>query len=1067
MYFWAVNKLKMPLPKLVPMTDRNTDIPYWENPAIFNINQEIPHVPVIPFSDVDSFLKNDIKKSPFYQSLNGQWKFNWVEKPADRPVDFYETDFDYSNWKEISVPAHWELNGYGYPIYVNDRYPFEKNPPFIPHDFNPVGSYIKEFEIPTNWENREIFLQLSAVKSASYYWINGEFLGYNQDSKTPVEFNLTPFLKSGKNTIAVEVYRWSDGSYLECQDFWRMSGMTRDVFLWAAPTTYIRDYFVMADLVEDYQHGDFSVAVELGGNATVGTLEYRLLQTYVSVPITIGIKRIRYEDEAIYQESKPFNTANSSTIHFQTKIKSPQKWTAETPNLYQLVIIIKDEKGNVQGVTGCKIGFRKIEIKNAQLLVNGVPITIKGVNRHEHDEISGQIVTEESMIQDIQLMKQYNFNAVRCSHYPNAARWYELCDEYGLYVVDEANIESHGVGKVTFNYENTKDFISDETGGDTLAKKPAWKAAHLDRTQRMLERTKNHPSIIIWSLGNEAGNGVNLEACYQWAKERDPSRPVQYEQALEEWNTDIVCPMYPKLEQLEGYAQKHPNKPLIMCEYAHAMGNSLGNFVDYWEVINKYPVLQGGFIWDWHDQGLVKHTEAGEKYWAFGGDYGPVDVPSDANFCLNGLLFPDRTPHPHLWEVKKIYQNIDFKAIDIDKGKIEIFNRFDFIDLVNYRVEWEIWYTGGTMQKGVIKTLGIQPQSSQVYTLDYGDFQKNPNKKYFLNLEVLTKENHSLIPANYEVGTEQLAFPFNPAVKIVGTIRITKESFSNSIDYKATADKIQLKHPNLVATIRKKTGLLISLKYENRELLESPPIPNFWRAPVDNDFGWKMPEQSNAWRYAGKNRKVQSVNLISTLPQEIRVSTLFELPDVQAHFMLNYTLSSDGRLLLEGHFLHIRRHGLPEIPRVGLHFYLNKELQNINWFGRGPFENYPDRKHAAHIGRYDSTVAKMYEPYISPQENGNRTDVQKVAFYDKTGAGLLITGDKFSFTANPFSPEELTREKWGDLHTYDLKDTGKVSLCLDHLQLGLGGIDSWLSAPLEKYQITPKNYQFSFRFKGI
>jgi len=1044
------------------MTNRKTDIPYWENPAVFNINQQIPHVPVIPFSDVDSFLKNDIKKSPFYQSLNGQWKFNWVKKPAYRPIDFYQTDFDYSQWDEIAVPAHWELNGYGYPIYVNDRYPFEKNPPFIPHDFNPVGSYIKEFELPADWEGREIFIQFGAVKSASYYWINGEFLGYNQDSKTPVEFNLTKFLNKGKNTISVEVYRWSDGAYLECQDFWRMSGMTRDVFLWATPTTYIRDYFVTADLVEDYQHGDFSLAVELGGNATVGILECRLLESHVSD--TFG--SIRYGDTPIYQEIIPFDTTSTSTISIQTKINTPQKWTAETPSLYQLVLIIKDEEGNIQSVIGCKVGFRKIEIKNTQLLVNGVPITIKGVNRHEHDEINGQIVTEESMIQDIQLMKQYNFNAVRASHYPNVARWYELCDEYGLYVVDEANIEAHGMGKVTFDYDNHISFISDGLDGDNLAKNPIWKAAHLDRTQRMLERTKNHPSIIVWSLGNEAGNGVNLEACYQWVKERDPSRPVQYEQALEEWNTDIVCPMYPTLEQLEGYAQKQPNKPLIMCEYAHAMGNSVGNFVDYWEVINKYPVLQGGFIWDWHDQGLVKYTEAGEKYWAFGGDYGPSDVPSDANFCLNGLLFPDRTPHPHLWEVKKILQNIGLKAVEIEQGKIEIFNRFDFIGLDNYRVEWEIWCASGTVQKGIIESLDITAQSSKIFTLDYGDFQQEQYIPYFLNFRVLTKKVDELIPAGYEVAKEQFAFPYDTNKKVF--FNNQKENLIQDLEWKETEQVYELIHPDLIAIINKENGLLISLKSRQKELLESPPIPNFWRAPIDNDFGWNMPERTNIWRYAGQNRELKSIQLTKKRFQQLTVKVSYWLPTIQVAYNLEYTFLNTGHLLMVVRFSpHLSPLNLPTIPRVGLHLELNKSLKNISWIGRGPFENYADRKFAAHIGQYNSTVAEMYEPYISPQENGNRTEVKRVTFYDKTGAGLAVEGLNFNFTAIPFSPEELTRDKWGDLHTYDLKDTGKISLCLDHIQMGLGGIDSWLSPPLEKYRIKANSYNFSFLFKGI
>ncbi|MEM6318611.1 MAG: glycoside hydrolase family 2 TIM barrel-domain containing protein, partial [Bacteroidota bacterium] len=717
--------------------------PFWENPAIFNINQEKPHVSVVPFPNVDSFLGEKIAASPFYQSLNGQWKFHWAKCPNERPTTFFQTDFDASDWDEIAVPAHWELNGYGYPIYVNDRYPFTKNPPVVPHDDNPVGSYVKTFEVPDNWDEREIYIHFGAVKSASYYWLNGEFLGYNQDSKTPVEFNLTPFLKKGKNTIAVEVYRYSDGSYLECQDFWRMSGITRDVFLWSAPRTYLRDYFVKADLVDDYQNGQLSIEVELTDTTQAGSVTYQLWQG----------------KELVGEDHKKFD--QKERVYFQKKIKQPQKWTAETPHLYQLVLVIKDENDAIQGVTGCKVGFRKVEIKAAQLHINDVPILIKGVNRHEHDDVNGQIVTEESMLQDIRLMKQYNINAVRCSHYPNAARWYELCDEYGLYVVDEANIESHGIGKVTFDYDNLTDFVSGGTDTNHLAKDPVWKAAHLDRIQRMFERTKNHTSIIVWSLGNEAGNGANFEVAYQWLKDRDSSRLVQYEQALENWNTDIVCPMYPSPQQLEGYAKKQPERPLIMCEYAHAMGNSVGNFVDYWEVIHKYPVLQGGFIWDWHDQGILQETEEGEKYWAFGGDFGPADVPSDVNFCLNGLLFPDRSPHPHVWEVKYCYQPIAFKAIDIKNGLIEVSNRFDFLDLSNFLVEWEVWHPGGTQVSGFVDFLNIPAQSSQVIDLIYGNFEWNPAKEYFLNFKVRTRQSGPLIKKGFEVAKEQLAFPFN------------------------------------------------------------------------------------------------------------------------------------------------------------------------------------------------------------------------------------------------------------------------------------------------------------------
>ncbi|MEM1124438.1 MAG: glycoside hydrolase family 2 TIM barrel-domain containing protein, partial [Bacteroidota bacterium] len=619
--------------------------------------------------------------------------------------------------------------------------------------------------------------------------------------------------------------------------------------------------------VDDYENGAFSLAIDIENEGKIGQLEC-LLQS---------------ADAIIYQEEKQFNAEQSQKITFQQKIINPKKWTAEMPNLYQLILILKNERGEVQSVTGCKVGFRKIEIKNAQLLVNGRPITIKGVNRHEHDEINGQIVSEESMIQDIQLMKQYNINAVRCSHYPNAARWYELCDEYGLYVVDEANIESHGIGKVTFDYANKVDFVADPAeskGAKILADDAVWEGAHLDRIKRTVERTKNHPSIIIWSLGNEAGNGINFQTAYDWIKERDDTRPLQYEQALEEINTDIVCPMYPSPEQLAGYAQKNPNRPLIMCEYAHAMGNSVGNFVDYWEVIHNFDVLQGGFIWDWHDQGIVKYTENGEKYWAFGGDFGPEDVPSDTNFCLNGLLFPDRTPHPHVWEVKKVYQNIGFRAIDIRAGKIEISNRFDFIGLENYRVEWEVWNSSGVVKKGIIEELMIPSQTTQIFNLDYGNL--HPRKAYYLNLKALTKQATPLVPADFEVAKEQL--PFFPEE----TITFSSDDKGGEIQYvscEETAKKIEVHHPLLSGIIDKKSGLLTSFIFRKIELLESPLTPNFWRAPIDNDFGWQMPEKMKVWQVASKQRTVKSVKVIGQSSSMVSAMVVFSLPNTAAHFV--------------------------------------------------------------------------------------------------------------------------------------------------------------------------------------
>jgi len=1018
---------------------------FWEDPQIFNINQENPHVPVVPFPDIETFVGQDKKKSPFYFCLNGKWKFSWVEKPSDRPIDFFKPDFDFHKWDEIVVPGHWELNGFGYPIYVNDRYPFPKNPPYIPHDYNPVGSYIKTFTLPDDWENRIIFLQFGAVKSAGFFWINGKWLGYNQDSKTPVEFNITPYLKKGENTIAVEIYRWSDGSYLECQDFWRMSGITRDVFLWSASPTYIRDYFVQSDLTNDYKDGLFSVMVDLAKHE---------LPDYKIQPLNTANRQLRLEcqlrepnenNTILFQKEIALDSRRSKhQIKFQKKITTPRKWSAEFPNLYQLLLILKDEQGKVIAVNGTKIGFRKVEIKNAQLYFNNVPLTLKGVNRHEHDQYTGQVISEASMIVDIFLMKQYNINAVRNSHYPNADKWYELCDQYGLYVIDEANIESHGMG-----YEK-----------ESLAKDPTWGPAHLDRTKRMLERSKNHPSVIIWSLGNEAGNGVNFYQTYEWIKQRDPSRPVQYEQAHEDWNTDIVCPMYPSIDKLISFAEKQDGRPLIMCEYAHAMGNSLGNFADYWEVIHQHRVLQGGFIWDWVDQGLAKKTSDKKNYWAFGGDFGPDDVPSDTNFCINGLLFPDRAPHPHIREVEKLYQNINFKAIDLPAGQIKVINCFNFRSLKNLLLKWEIISVEGIISSGTLRELNIPAQKEKKINLNLADIKWGSGKQYYLNLFIFSMENSPGIPTREIIASEQFTFTSIPD----STKRKRKISIKKPVDFKETDNEIQLSQAGLRLVIDKKTGLCRDLSSKGINFFEAAPVPNFWRAPVDNDFGYGMPNHCAIWRYAGKNRLLKSINHKTEPSGSVVIESHFWLSDVQADFFMQYQLKENGILQIECDFHPARPEELPEIPRIGLHLLLNRTLKHVSWFGRGPFENYPDRKSAAHFGKYTSTVKAMYEPYITPQENGNRQDTHWVCFTNKKGVGLRVESkDLFAFTSTPFSPETLSRNERGEMHTIDLKDAHKISLCLDHKQMGIGGIDSWLSSPLEKYRIHPKNYSFSFK----
>ncbi len=634
-------------------------VPDWENPSLVGINKEAPRASAFPFETAALAETNDPGQSAYFQLLNGSWKFNWVRSPGERPRDFFEEEFDDSGWGRIPVPSNWEVQGYGVPIYLNHPYEFEKNPPLIHHEYNPVGSYRTTFQIPEDWGDREVFLHFGAVKSAMYLWVNGQQVGYSQGSKLPAEFNVTEYLRTGENLLAVEVYRWSDGSYLECQDFWRISGIERDVFLWAAPKIHIRDVFVKAGLNDNYRDGRLEVTVDLA-NYGLGASEDLTVDMALTDPDDGSV----ISAPELSMDLPPVGEEASATV--RVGVGPVKRWTAETPALYDLYLTLKDPAGSTLEVVRQRIGFRTVEIKDGLLQVNGVPITIKGVNRHEHDPFTGHVMTEERMREDIRLIKAANMNAVRTSHYPSDPLWYELADEYGLYIVDEANIESHGMG---YNLDTT------------LGNNPDWELAHVDRMRRMVERDKNHPSIIIWSMGNEAGNGVNFYAAYEWTKERDDTRPVQYERALKEWNTDIYVPMYASFQHLEEYAQSEPERPLIMCEYAHAMGNSVGNFTDYWELIDRYPSLQGGFIWDWVDQGLATVTEGGDSIWGYGGDFGPPGTPSDGNFLINGLVQPDRDLNPHYYEVRHVYQWIDAELLDTETGRILLTNNYEFKEI--------------------------------------------------------------------------------------------------------------------------------------------------------------------------------------------------------------------------------------------------------------------------------------------------------------------------------------------------------------------------------------------------
>lgn len=1010
---------------------------FWEDPSIFNINQSAPHANLMPFSTREALQKQDRLASAWSLSLNGQWPFKLTEKPADRPLDFYKDDFDCTQWDTIKVPANWELEGYDVPIYVNDRYPFKKDPPLIPHDYNPVGSYRRTFEVPEHWEGREVFIHLGAVKSAAHFWLNGVWLGYNQDGKTPVEFDITPYLRKGENVLAVEVYRWSDGSYLECQDYWRLSGIHRDVFLWSTPKAHVQDFFVKGGLNEACTQGELSVVAKIENYDNIQPKGYQLAYELLDA-----------EGTRVFEATQDLGESESQQIevNWEAQLDSVHHWTAETPYLYQSIFRLKNEAGEVIEVVGCKTGFRRVEIKDAQLLVNGRAITIKGVNRHEHDQHNGHVITEESMLEDIRLMKQCNINAVRNSHYPNMARWYELCDEYGLYLVDEPNIESHGMG-----YE-----------AESLAKDPAWGPAHLDRTRRMFERTKNHPSIIVWSLGNEGGDGVNFEQTYAWLKAQDDSRPVQYEQAFEAPHTDIVCPMYPSPAALEEYAQKNPYRPLIMCEYAHAMGNSLGNFVDYWEVIDRYPCLQGGFIWDWVDQGLLIENEEGVPYWAFGGDFGPPDVPSDGNFCINGIVKPDRQPHPSFWEAKRLHQYLKFEALDLAQGEIRVTNTYDFIPITNLKLGWELWCPSGVVKEGELDVEGLEAGMSKDFHLSIGEVIVPEGEPCYLNFSGQTITAANLIPAGLELVKAQ--FEKRPIVTVPSL-----PASESVLEIGQYSDFLGITGEHFSLIINVQTGLIEQYSYKGTPYFSKGPEPNFWRAPVDNDWGWEMLEEMDFWRYAGANHNCYSSywSIVEDSPNTFVLTARLELPDVDAKYIIEYTIRGTGEVQVQGTF-DPKDGEWPGMPRQGVHLELLPAFDQLEWLGRGPIENYPDRKTAAQIGRYQSTVEEQYVPYLSPQENGNKEEVQWATFRDTEGNGIRFSGwPTFALTALWYSPEALTQETRGSRHPFDLVKEENISVCLDHRQMGIGGVDSWLSKPLEKYLLPATPYTFTFRFQGL
>jgi len=1032
----------------------------WENPEIFQINREAPTASFYRYESVKKALENESwENSAFYQSLNGKWDFKYVESVPERPIDFFNSDFDTSAWDKISVPSNWELEGYGIPIYTNIVYPFPKNPPYIPHDENPVGSYKRNFEIPQNWTGKNIYLHFEGVSGATFVWINGKEVGYSEGSKTPAEFDITQYIQNGKNSLAVQVLRWSDASYMEDQDFWRLSGIDRNVYLYATNRTTLKDYRAIADLENNYTDGKLNL------NLQINTSDKKAKGYQIQLKLLDG-------DTEIYEETKKIDlTEGNNTLNFEKKIPYIKTWCAEKPYLYTLLFVVKNKKGMVTEAISSKIGFRKVEIKNNQFLVNGQPVLIKGVNLHDHDEETGHVISEELTLKDMEVMKRNNINAIRCSHYPKNPFFYRMADKYGFYIVDEANIEIHGMGTTNQGLDRNEAAKKIHPGY-----RPEWKAMHLDRTIRMFERDKNYTSIVIWSLGNEAGNGQNLEATYAWLKAHDSTRPVQYEGATKYANSDIQAPMYATIETSIAYAENNPKRPFIQCEYVHAMGNSVGNFQDYWDAIEKYDVLQGGFIWDWVDQGLKTKNEDGVEFYAFGGDLGGQDLQNDDNFCLNGIVNPNRSAHPSLYEVKKVYQYVKFDSKNPKSGKISLTNKYDFTNLSEYDFSWRLMENGIQIAKGNLPEVDIVPYASKEIQLELPELP-NTKSEYFLNIFATTKTATPLIPENFLIAYEQFQLTdYTPAIfeNNIEGLSVRKEN--NTIKVFGNGFEIGFNSAD---------GTLVTLDYGQGNIIKKGQRVNFWRAPTDNDFGYKMPMKLKKWKEATDNQKLVALQLNPNggnkvmdvvkltdnpfkVKNELQLIATYALPAVEGQAAITYSINYKGEILISTQLTGIDE-TLPILPRFGNNFVIDNAYENVTWYGRGAHENYQDRKTSALVGLYEAKVEDLYYEYIRPQENGNRTDVRTLSFTNDNGKGILITAPTtFGFSAHhQYNSDFDEGEEKQQRHTFDIPKRDLININIDQSQMGVGGDNSWGLMPHKEYQIPATNLSFIYMIRPI
>ncbi len=1018
------------------------DKPWWLDPEVNEVNTMAPRAAFFAY-ETENLAKADQKaRSERYLSLEGKWKFNFSKDHDKAPRDFYSLKYDDSQWTDFPVPGILELNGYGDAIYSNNGYPwrtqFRPEPPFVEERNNYTGSYRKMVTVPADWKGERIYLHVGSATSNLMVWVNGKFVGYSEDSKVSAEFDLTKYLTPGKeNLIAMQVMRWCDGSYLEDQDFWRFTGIAREVYLYARPQAHIADLFITPDLVNNYQDGTLEVKLNAVG-AKGETVMFSLKDK--------GGKEVAAQTAKV---------GGNGEVKVNFDIKNPLKWTAETPNLYTLYTTLMDGK-QVAEVVPQRVGFRKVEIKNAQVLVNGQPVLFKGANRHELDPVTGYVVSMDRMLEDIRVMKELNINAVRTCHYPNDPRWYELCDIYGIYMVAEANIESHGMGY----------------GDKTLAKEPTYEKAHLERNESNIKIYKNHPSIIFWSVGNEAGYGPNFEKAYDLVKAYDPSRPCQYEQAGQNGKTDIFCPMYYDYGGCDKYSQGDNPRPLIQCEYAHAMGNSMGGFKEYWDMVRKYPKYQGGFIWDFVDQGLRVKNKQGKTIYAYGGDFGRYPT-SDHNFNCNGIINPDRKPNPHANEVRYYYQNIWATAKDLKAGEVEVYNENFFKSLDDVELQWTLESEGKVLANGR-SALDIPAQQKRVVKLDGYSLPADVKGEVVLNLDFVLKKAEPMLDAGYAVAREQ--FVVNPYTfpTMESVLAVTSGKYdTRKVEKEEKVAWVTLSAGNTSVTFNHWNGWIDNLDVDGKPMLEEgyAITPDFWRAPTDNDYGAGTQRKLHAWK--NPEMKMKSFKVVENEGKaEKGVEVVYDMPSVEATLTMTYTLTPAGELVVnEAMTVNKDAKHKPELMRYGMQLVMPKAYNMLTYYGKGPGENYIDRNNGDRLGVYDAKVADQYWGYVRPQESGNKTEVRYWQVKDENGKGLEF----YSFAPMECSTLNYLASDLDDdwdknahqSHSGDLTPRDFSVVKLAARQRGLACVNSWGAIPLEQYRMPYQDYSFTYVIRPL